>query len=324
MIAQEVGPSKNGHVPAIQVGRHESALLSRAGSTAAAISWHLLSLSPGARLTPIGELARQLGVGVNTVQRALAVIQAEAGVVLDTRGRQGTYLVELDRVRLWRLAGQDQLLGLMPLPYSRRYEGLATGLREVMSAMGIASSLAFMSGSRKRIEALARGEAFAVISGLALEQAKREGRKIAAPVEMAPGSFVESHGIIRRRRQAGGRPRIGIDPDSIDQTMLSRAEFGDRASYRPIQYMQIVESLRRDLIDAAVWVLDTAPNDDLIETAPLSSRAAVALDRVATQAVLAVRQDDHVLAKFLADHVDVNMVLRIQRQVVKGTRIPSY
>ncbi|HYM49560.1 MAG TPA: GntR family transcriptional regulator YhfZ [Candidatus Limnocylindrales bacterium] len=324
MMLQEVAAAENELGLRTQVGRHETVLLSRAGSTAAAISWHLLSLSPGDRLPAVGDLARRFGVGVNTVQRALAVVEAEAGVVLDARGRHGTFLVELDRVRLWRLAGQDQLLGLMPLPYSRRYEGLATGLRQVMSDIGIASSLAFMSGSRRRLDALARGEVFAVISGLALEEARREGHAITPAVEMAPGSFVESHGVIRRRRPAQGRLRVGIDPDSIDQSLLSRAEFGEHATYRPMQYMQIIESVRRDLVDAAVWVLDTAPVDDVIETAPLTTHAALALDRVATQAVLAVREDDDVLAKFLSDHVDVNTVLRIQRQVLKGTRIPSY
>jgi hypothetical protein len=321
-----MGPLKvdNGVALDGQMGRHESSLLSRAGSTAASISSHLLSLSPGDRLPAVGDLARRLGVGVNTVQRALAVVQAEAGVSLEPRGRHGTFIVELDRVRLWRLSGHDQLLGLMPLPYSRRYEGLATGLRQVMRDIGVPSSLGFMSGSRRRLDALSHGEVFAVISGLALEQARREGQPITAAVEMPAGSFVESHGVIRRRKTARGRPRVGIDPDSIDQTLISRAEFGEKATYRPVGYMQIVESIRRNVLDAAVWVLDTAPSDDVIETSSLSNPDALALDQVATQAVLAVRKDDHVLAKFLTDHVDVGTVDRIQRQVLKGTRIPSY
>ena len=89
-------------------------------------------------------------------------------------------------------------------------------------------------------------------------------------------------------------------------------------------YMHIVEAVRRNLLDAAVWVLDTGAADDVVETTPLTAPAAVALDNVATQAVLAVREGDRVLAKFLSDHIDVRAVERLQRQVLKGTRIPSY
>ncbi len=236
------------------------------------------------------------------MQRALAVVQAEAGVSLDTRGRHGTYLVDLDRVRLWQLAGHDQLLGLMPLPYSRRYEGLATGLLHMMQTIGIPSSLGFLPGARRRLDAIERGESFAVISGLAFEQSRREGRTIIAAVEMGRGSYVTSHGVIRRREPARGRLRVGIDPDSIDQTMLSRAEFGDRATYRPMGYMHIVEAVRRNLLDAAVWVLDTGAADDVVETTPLTAPAAVALDNVATQAVLAVREGDRVRQIPLRSH----------------------
>jgi hypothetical protein len=315
---------ENGQVLDREGRNRDSALLSRAGSAAASISAHLLSLSPGDRLPAVADLARTLGVGINTVQRALAVVQAEAGVTLDTRGRHGTYLVDLDRVRLWQLAGHDQLLGLMPLPYSRRYEGLATGLLHVMQTIGIPSSLGFLPGARRRLDAIERGESFAVISGLAFEQSRREGRAVIAAVEMGRGSYVTSHGVIRRREPARGRLRVGIDPDSIDQTLLSRAEFGDRATYRPMGYMHIVEAVRRNLLDAAVWVLDTGAVDDVVETTPLTAPAALALDNVATQAVLAVREGDRVLAKFLSDHIDVRAVERLQRQVLKGTRIPSY
>jgi hypothetical protein len=324
IMAMGVFIADNGLALDASRSRHETALFSRAGSAAASISSLLLALSPGERLPAVGDLARRLGVGVNTVQRALAVVQAEGAVTLEARQRRGTFIVDLDRVRLWGLAGHAPVLGLMPLPYSRRYEGLATGLRHVLNDIGIPSSLGFMSGSRRRLAALEHSEAFSVISGLALDNARSEGMPITPVVEMPLASYVESHGVIRRRRPSHGRLRVGIDPDSIDQSLLSRAEFGDKAIYRPVGYMQIIEAIRRDLLDAAVWVLDTAPSDDVIETSALSSPAAIALDQAATQAVLAVHQSNEVLARFLADHVDVSTVSRIQRQVLMGTRIPAY
>lgn len=51
-------------------------------------------LVPGARLPTVRDLAGQLGLAVNTVARAYRELEA-AGVV-ETRGRQGTFVARLD------------------------------------------------------------------------------------------------------------------------------------------------------------------------------------------------------------------------------------
>lgn len=64
-------------------------------------------LRSGARLPTARELARQLGVNVNTVLRAYRQLSAEDLVDL-RRGRGATINGELDRANLYRLA--DELL----------------------------------------------------------------------------------------------------------------------------------------------------------------------------------------------------------------------
>ncbi|WP_438588919.1 YhfZ family protein [Dubosiella newyorkensis] len=54
--------------------------------------------------------------------------------------------------KLLEISGITQILGVMPLPYSKRYEGLATAWwRMSKNRYNIPVSLAFMRGSKNRV-----------------------------------------------------------------------------------------------------------------------------------------------------------------------------
>lgn len=50
------------------------------------------SLAPGSRLTPVRELAQELGLAANTVAKAYRALESEG--LLEGRGRSGTFVVE--------------------------------------------------------------------------------------------------------------------------------------------------------------------------------------------------------------------------------------
>jgi hypothetical protein len=300
------------------------ALFSRAGSTAAAIARDLLTRSPGDRIPSIAEYASRFGVGINTVQRAVAIIQGEAAAQVRPRGRLGTFVVRLDRARLWRVAIGEPLVGFMPLPYSRRYEGLATGLRESLETAGIPFSIAFMSGSRPRIEAIRGRNAFAVVSSLAARELQSVAGPLAIAVELGPQSYVASHAAIWRRGPRGNRPRIGIDEDSVDQAVLTRAEFGDLADYVGMHYLQLVDAVRHGRLDAAVWNVDSVYTDDSLVIEPLTSPAALKFEAVATGAALVVDPENPTVLKFLRDYLVPKSIRSVQDDVLAGRRSPAY
>lgn len=299
------------------------ALMSRAGAAATAIAVDLLGRSPGERIPTVAEYASRFQVGIHTVQRALAVLE-RAGVALSPHGRNGTYLVAVERSRLWSIAMRDALVGFMPLPYSRRYEGLATGLRDSLVSVGIPFSMAYMPGARLRLQSLRAGSSFAVVSALAYREATQAGAQVDVVLNLMAGSFVASHGVIWRRGPRPVRPRVGVDQNSFDQMLLSHAEFLEQAEFVPAHYMQLVELVRRGALDAAVWALDAVLPDETIELGPLTQPGAIDLDQLATAATLVVAAGDAPVARFLKDYVSVERVLQTQAEVLTGARAPAY
>ncbi|CAM5589502.1 GntR family transcriptional regulator OS=Streptomyces rimosus subsp. rimosus (strain ATCC /DSM 40260 / JCM 4667 / NRRL 2234) OX=1265868 GN=SRIM_029555 PE=4 SV=1 [Streptomyces rimosus subsp. rimosus] len=106
----------------------------------------------GARLPRVRDLAAELGVGNGTVQAALQLLEESGAMDTVARGHLGTFLVRADRAILWRLAGLGTVLAAMPLPHSRRREGLATGLRGAFEKTGAPFAITFMRGAATRVE----------------------------------------------------------------------------------------------------------------------------------------------------------------------------
>jgi hypothetical protein len=298
------------------------AYLTRAGVVSQELARRFITLEPGDRLPTIAELAAELKTGISTVQRGLALL-TEAGLIeLDPRGKRGTFLRDLDHPGLWRASQPHLLLGLMPLPYTRRYEGLATGLRADLERLAVPFSLAFVSGARVRLDAALAGQQFAVVSRLAAERAQEEGLEIEIGVDFGSGSYVEGHALVWRSRRRPRRPRVGIDFQSYDQRALAEFEFGERASYVDTPYLQVVERLRMKEFDVTVWAVDALKAlPEGLEVSELGSAAE--LDGANTAAVVATRRQS-ALAELLRRGLDGARILEVQRSVLAGEAVPRY
>src|SRR5699024_2723767 len=91
----------------------------------------LIPIEPGSRIPRIDDFAQRLSLGRGTVQGGLRVLEDSQVVELQSKGHLGTYLVQKNERLLKKVAGVGAYLGAMPLPYSKMYEGLATGMIEV-------------------------------------------------------------------------------------------------------------------------------------------------------------------------------------------------
>lgn len=304
--------------------------VTRAGQVARAIAEDVKGLEVGDRLPTIAEYARRYKVGIGTVQKALDALQGHGCVRLEAHGQRGTFLRAIDCVRLWTLQGRRAIVGVMPLPYSRRYEGLATGLRAVAEAAGLSILLAFVRGARTRLEGLAvlRYD-FVVMSRFAVECAISEGWDLQIALDFGPHSYVQDHALLfgpghGPTIQPGDR--IGVDNSSFDQSTLTRYECnGRQIELVEIGYMQVVEALTTGRIQAAVWASDPLERPtSAITHAPLSSDAARSVSPRDTTAVIVVRTNDAGMVRLLKEAISVETVRRIQEDVIAGRRMPSY
>ena len=113
------------------------------------IAWDLLCLDVGDRVRSIDEYHNRLGVSSGTVKNALDYLESTGAAAFSRHGHEGTIVEHMDYRALQRSCTRGQLLGIMPLPYSVRYEGFATALCEQLSDLDF--NMAYARGAESRI-----------------------------------------------------------------------------------------------------------------------------------------------------------------------------
>ncbi|WP_285697061.1 GntR family transcriptional regulator YhfZ [Actinomadura sp. NBRC 104412] len=307
----------------------DARFLTRNGMVARRLAAELLNQRVDSRLPRIRDYAERLGVGNGTVQAALQLLENTGALRTEARGHLGTYLREVDRADLWRLAGLGTMLAAMPLPYSRRYEGLATGLRAAFEKAEIPFALTFMRGAQARLDALMSGKVdLIVVSRLAFD-AFGEGSRLSRLADLGPRTYVGEHGVLLRAGAALDDPglAVAVDTSSADQQELTRLVFADRpVRYVETSYMQLSELFRRGEVDASVWNLDEVHQHIAADltTIPLDEAARGHLGDRNSSAVLAVRADDSPAVEAVRGRLSADLVTRTQQDVLTGDRLPSY
>jgi DNA-binding transcriptional ArsR family regulator len=301
-------------------------LLTKNGVTIIRIAKKLLSFIPGERIPNVSELAEEMGTGRGTVQQALKKLEELNLIRLESRGHQGTYLMEIDQLKTWEMVSMHGMAALMPLPYSKRYEGPATGLRQVLEKAGLRLSLAYMRGAENRIQNLmTKRYDFVMTSQYAAEHAIHEGKPIAIVANFGPESYVSGHSLVLKNEannQIEDGMRIGLDFESIDQkTLTEKICEGKQVEFVPVPYSHILSRLQEGEIDACVFNSDEVQERYTgFKLIPIS----FVKRNSNTQAVLVTREEDEKVFQHLFSLVDTNQIVKIQNEVIQGIRHPNY
>ncbi|QUL99583.1 MAG: hypothetical protein IMF26_04880 [Candidatus Fermentithermobacillus carboniphilus] len=284
-------------------------------------------MEPGQRLATVAFYSEKFDLGRGTIQSALNYLEEQGAVQLERRGHLGTQITAIDYKKLWLNGGARSVTGVMPLPYSRRYEGLATGLYQVFRTAGLPFNLAYMRGSSNRIESLKRQQYdFAVISKLAAEENSSEVEPV---IEFGPQSYVSGHRVLFAsgdETQIRDGMRVGIDNSSADHVVLTKTECaGHNVELVEMPYSQVIRSLLTRRIDAAIWNVDEVIERGYpITYCNLSSKEACHLDDRGTVAVVVVRRNNRAISNLLRTVIDVDKVLELQRLVLDEKLLPNY
>lgn len=307
--------------------RMHDLLYSKNGYSTKKLALEFIRLPSGSRIPTVSELNSKIGLARGTIQNALKMLTEKGAVQLYSRGAMGTFLKKKNMGLLLDFAGIDSLVGAMPLPYSVRYEGLATGLISgVENVNDLPVSLAYMRGAECRISMVLGGRYdFAIVSRMAAEQVIRE-KKLPLKIikSFGPGSYLGAHVILfhdRTRHQIEDGMKIGIDRDSIDQTTLTcKICQGRSVEFVPMTYNQVTKAIRAGIIDAAVWNEDEIVDKmmdipyEVIETGSNGDR----------EAVMVVNSEDETIASLLEEMISSSTVCDIQNLVIEGKMAPSY
>ncbi|ALX47823.1 GntR family transcriptional regulator YhfZ [Lentibacillus amyloliquefaciens] len=303
-------------------------LYSKNGLAAKEIAKMLIPIEKGNRIPRIDDFAQKLSLGRGTVQGGLNVLENMHAVEIESRGHLGSYLINKDEYLLKEVAGVNSYLGAMPLPYSKLYEGLATGLIEVSDKKLNRINLAYMRGAKKRIEALkARRCDFVVMSGLAAEDEMKEDNTLQIIQSFGPFTYVSSHKVFlansKNDRIKDGM-RVGIDYTSTDQSKLTLLECkGKNVEFIPVNYMQLFEQLLNGSIDAAVWNSDEIKAAEKLKRIDFHSEQANLLSEKASTSVILMEKEREDIGEYLTE-LDTRRVTEIQKMVLDNKKLPHY
>jgi hypothetical protein len=312
------------------VNGFDERFLTRNGLAARQLAVLLLNHEPDTRLPRVRDFAEELGCGNGTVQAALRLLEESGAIETAARGHLGTFLVRSERSVLWRLSGLGTLLAAMPLPYSRRYEGLATGLRTAFEEAGTPFAITFMRGAGARTTALLEGKVDLVVLSRFAADRLIEEHPVELVADLGPATYVGAHGLLLREGASLDAPglRVAVDPTSEDQRMLAERAFAGRTDIEWVEssYMQLRDLFAQNLADATVWNLDEVQGRTGMggEVLPLGDEVTRDLSLRNSSAAIIGRTEGAKALSAVRDAVDLSTVTSLQAEVLRGERVPSY
>lgn len=295
--------------------------IKKEGVAQASLARYLLGQKSGNRLKTIDELATECRFSVGLIQAALKTLEKAGAVTVERRGRNGSYLVSMDNKALLAFADIGNVVCAMPLPYTRLYEGLASGLKAQFD--GIPFYYAHMRGSDVRVECLLNGVYdLAVVSRLAA-QSYFDKDDVCMALELGPHTYVGEHKLICRAGEQQIK-KVGLDPRSADQRIMTDIYFsGQAVELLDVPYHECLNRIAKGDIDAVIW---NVTNEVDLEPHGLVAKPLAGDSRFtdASEAVILTRADDIPIQQLLRTVVDKAELLAHQQRVLAGVQEPSY
>lgn len=302
-------------------------LYQKIGITVHQLAQDLMSRDREERIPSISEYQEQFQVARGTVQNALKYLKEERAIQLRNRGTLGTFIENIDYQKLQSACMVKSILGIMPLPYSAGYQGMATALFDAMSEMDF--NLAYMRGAELRGRMVERGVyQFAICSQASVEKMIENGAQIKIMLNFGRGSYLTKHVLLLRKEGIHGVEdgmRIAYDRGSLDQRMLVDILTANKKNIRyvDIRAHQTITALEMDKIDAGVWNYDEIVENQHENLHMVSLEGNEELDKF-NSAVLIIRKGEAAVEQLLTKYMKVSKICEIQSLVKEGKLVANY
>lgn len=276
----------------------------------------LIKVPIGARMPTVSELANSNCIPVGTTHNALKTLIEYGAIEIIPRGHMGSFLVEKNVKKLLSIIGVQYIFGAMPVTENKYFKGLASGITSQMTnEYGVPINLAYMRGSKTRIDMLINGRYdFVIVSKMAANEYIKKIGGIDIVLNFGIFSYTQNFSLKFHDESVNeikDGMRIGIDPCSIDHIKLTK----DLCKKKKVEYVEILsskmdEELELGNVDAAL-VYD---KDNIYDDIPVD----------ASCAVLIVDSEKMEVAEIIRDLIDKKEIVEIQKQVVEGKIKPRY
>ncbi|WP_277631170.1 GntR family transcriptional regulator YhfZ [Atopococcus tabaci] len=291
------------------------------------IASDLFLLEVGDRIPNVSTFQEKYALARGTVQNALRYLKEEQAIETISKGHLGTFLVHVDHGKLQHFANADQLKGTMPLPYSKLYEGLATGVYLLFKKQRIKLSMAYIRGSEERIQAVREGVYdFAVTSRFAAENVIQNHPELVIVKAFGKESYLSRHVLLlaEGNTEIQDGMRIGIDSDSLDHSVLTKTLVKDkRVELVEMPSNQLIYALREKQIDAGIWNYDEI-EDKQVGDLHYKDIEEEQYHQAMSEAVVICRADRKMICSICEKYLSTEKIREIQRMIKEGAMTPRY
>ncbi|MCU6763723.1 Uncharacterised protein [uncultured Roseburia sp.] len=297
------------------------------GITVRNLSRDLLCLSKGEVMTSIAEYTERFCVSRWTIQTAIQFLLENECMQIEKHGPKGTLIVDLNREKLWKYADLKPLVGFAPPPSTYIHDSLYTGLAAAVAKTDLPVNLGYMVPASLRIDSLNSGRChFVITSRLAAELFLEKYPEISVALILEGAKYTVPYRLYARK---GRTPkvedgtRVGIYNEAIEQSYLTeRLCQGKNVIRKYGNYHGCLELLAKGEIDVLVQRGD-------IDKYPLQECAYCELtdlgvDQEVVLPVILCSQNDYGVEVLLKKMLDVEYIASIQKEVLDGSRAPSY
>lgn len=255
----------------------------------------LLARDVGDQLPSRQGLARQAGVGIGTLTRALDTLIGAGAVALHSVQGAGTSVQAIDYAALWQLSGRSILRGQLPMNLSVQMEAIEVAIGQALTACSLDSALVYREGASRRMRAVEDGLAdFAVVSSRSLSRRASLG----AACGFGAGSYYGDNRLYLLRRSDDAPIRtVGVDEQSPDHVDMVTGLFPD-AEIVPAPFRLIPPMIIDGRLDATIWFGGTALPVDHVNQLRTEAVELEASDLMASEALVAVIRDGAVAHLF--------------------------
>ena len=302
-------------------------LFQKTGLIISKLAYEMLEMRVGERISSISVYQDKFGASRGTIQNALQFLKNQGAIVLLNRGQLGTYIEQINYSILQQYSLRANIVGIMPLPYSKLYEGMATALYMSFEKSSMNFNLAYVRGSETRMDLVVSGaHDFAVCSKHAALQAIKNSYPIEIAIDFGVQSYLSEHVLIFKdllTNQIKDGMRVGIDVYSFDQRDLTHVVVGNKqVEFVNIHSHQIIAAIKEGSIDVGVWTLDEILEKQYSDLNVVSIKESDI--NAFSEAVIIIRKDNIATYEILKKYIDISFVRDIQKEVKTGKLVPSY
>lgn len=294
-------------------------LYQKTGLTVNNIALDLIAKKPGDRVESIRYYQELYGVSRGTVQNAFNELINSGAIEIDRRGRLGSYISSIDYDKVQSHTKYHQILGIMIIPYSVKYEGIATAL--YLEIKNVKFNLAYIRGAKVRLD-MVRSDAcqFALVSRFSAERYIEDYDDLEIVIDLGEGSSLSKHVILLKGKDSlSNGMKVAYDEDSLDQRFITDQVFNDfNVKKIPIRTQETVEALEKGIIDAGIWNYDEIEDKDLFEQFKILFINNEEYTSKFTSLVIVTSKRNKGIKEILKKYIDKNKTLDICKKVENG------